>query len=82
MHKHKSHNKIERFHDVNELEERIASESPVAGEYLYDYKLEEAKGEDQEDADFHKKYKINFSDLPISRQTVQGLNHRKFVKMT
>ena len=30
----------------------------------------------------HKKYKINFTDLPISQCTIKGLNNRGFTKMT
>ena len=43
MKHHKSQKKMERFHDVEALEELIATSSPPSGEYLYDYKLEEAK---------------------------------------
>jgi ATP-dependent RNA helicase DDX10/DBP4 len=31
---------------------------------------------------FHLKYKINFADLPISNNTLRGLNNRGFMKMT
>jgi ATP-dependent RNA helicase DDX10/DBP4 len=31
---------------------------------------------------FHIKYKINFADLPISANTLKGLNNRGFTKMT
>lgn len=40
--KHKKQ-KIERFSDVERLIERIDEESPASGDYLYDYKLEQAK---------------------------------------
>ena len=32
--------------------------------------------------DFHKKFKINFSDLPISQGCLRGLSNRGFTKMT
>jgi len=32
--------------------------------------------------EFHQKYKVNFSDLPISGQTLYGLQQRGFTKMT
>jgi ATP-dependent RNA helicase DDX10/DBP4 len=35
-----------------------------------------------EELEFHKKYKINFADLPISQGTLKGLNNRGFNKMT
>lgn len=34
------------------------------------------------DHEFHSKYKVNFSDLPISYSTSKGLSNRKFTKMT
>ncbi len=43
MSKEKGKNKIQRFNDVETLEERIKEESPKSGEYFYDYKLEEAE---------------------------------------
>lgn len=33
-------------------------------------------------SEFHMKYKINFADLPISINTLRGLNNRGFTKMT
>lgn len=33
-------------------------------------------------SEFHMKYKINFADLPISINTLRGLNNRGFSKMT
>ena len=46
--------------------------------------MEQAKKDENilNDEEFHYKYKINFSDLPISRACVKGLANRKFVKMT
>ena len=46
--------------------------------------MEEAQKEQDllNDEDFHKKYKINFSDLPISQACIKGLNNKNFVKMT
>jgi len=38
--------------------------------------------EKMNDHEFHSKYKINFSDLPISNSTIKGLNNRQFTKMT
>ena len=35
-----------------------------------------------DDEAFHAKFKINFSDLPISSGTLKGLNGRGFTKMT
>lgn len=35
-----------------------------------------------EQSEFHMKYKINFADLPISINTLRGLNNRGFSKMT
>ena len=32
--------------------------------------------------EFHQKFKINFSDLPMSSLTLKGLNNKKFIKMT
>ncbi|KAL4503325.1 hypothetical protein ABPG72_000931 [Tetrahymena utriculariae] len=78
--KHQKH----RYHDVDKLQDRIKKESPASGEYLYDYKLEKAE-EDRaklQPEEFRKKYKINFSDLPISFNTILGLEKRKFIKMT
>lgn len=73
-----------RFADVETLQRRIQEESPNPGEYFYDYKLEEAEREmsllDKED--FHRKYKINFNDLPVSTTTLKGLAGRGFTKMT
>lgn len=43
MKKHHNKNKIERFADVEHLQERIKLETPKSGEYFYDYKLEEAE---------------------------------------
>lgn len=84
MSKEKVKGKIQRFSDVQLLEQRIKNESPKSGEYFYDYKLEEAEKEmsliDQNE--FHMKYKINFADLPISINTLRGLNNRGFSKMT
>lgn len=84
MQKTKKHVKVERFGDVEMLEERIKKESPKQGEYFYDYKLEEAEKEATliEEEEFHSKYKINFADLPISQTTLKGLNNRGFTKMT
>ncbi|EAS00345.3 DEAD/DEAH-box helicase family protein (macronuclear) [Tetrahymena thermophila SB210] len=78
--KHQKH----RYHDVEKLQDRIRKETPASGEYLYDYKLEKAE-EDRaklQPEEFRKKYKINFSDLPISYNTIFGLEKRKFIKMT
>lgn len=84
MQRVKSKSKQERFGDVERLVERVAEETPATGEYLYDYKLEQARLESasMEGPEFHKKYKINFSDLPISAQTLSGLHQRGFTKMT
>lgn len=43
MSKEKGKVKIQRFGDVEALEQRIKEESPKSGEYFYDYKLEEAE---------------------------------------
>lgn len=74
----------ERFDDVAQLEERIDAETPAPGEYFYDYKLEQAKKEQDlvDEAEFHRKFKINFSDLPISQACMRGLSARQFTKMT
>jgi hypothetical protein len=42
MSKEKRKPKIQRFNDIDALEERIKNETPKPGEYFYDYKLEEA----------------------------------------
>lgn len=76
--------KRERFADVPELVERVLQEAPPPGEYFYDYKLEQAKQEEDilNEQDFHRKYKINFDDLPISQACIKGLHNRRFTKMT
>lgn len=43
MSREKGKLKIQRFNDVETLEQRIKDESPKTGEYFYDYKLEEAE---------------------------------------
>jgi ATP-dependent RNA helicase DDX10/DBP4 len=43
MSKQKGKQRSERFSDVERLIQRIESETPPSGEYLYDYKLEQAK---------------------------------------
>ena len=82
--KKKKRNNLLRFEDVPDLTKRVIDEAPQSGEYFYDYKLEQAKKDENilNDEEFHYKYKINFSDLPISRACVKGLANRKFVKMT
>lgn len=84
MSKEKGRGKPQRFADVETLQQRIADESPKPGEYFYDYKLEEAEREMTliDEQEFHRKYKINFADLPISAATLRGLNGRGFTKMT
>jgi len=76
--------RIERFSDVEELEKRIASETPSPGDYLYDHRIESIKLENPnlEEAALAKKLKITFRDLPISSETVTSLIKRKFYKLT
>lgn len=76
--------RTERFSDVEELEKRIASETPSPGDYLYDHRIESIKLENPnlEEAVLAKKLKIAFKDLPISSETLTALIKRKFYKLT
>ena len=47
MPKENRQNKVQRFSDVDILQQRIAKETPNSGTYFYDYKLEEAQQEEQ-----------------------------------
>ena len=77
-------NKVQRFSDVEILQQRIIKETPKSGTYFYDYKLEEAEKEEQlvDEQQFHAKFKVNFADLAVSQGTLKGLQGRGFTKMT
>lgn len=45
MYKKKASYRKPRFEDVDILNKRITEESPSSGNYLYDYKLEQAQQE-------------------------------------
>ena len=74
----------ERFDKSDSLKERILRESIPSGEYLYNYRIPglKKKYEHLPEEDLKKKLKIMFGDLPISRETMNGLKRKRFFKMT
>ncbi|CAK83459.1 unnamed protein product (macronuclear) [Paramecium tetraurelia] len=73
-----------RFQDVDHLIQLRKKAIPNKGEYLYDYKLQDAlkKRDTYSKEEFKQKFKIDFEDLPISTNTLRALKQRKFIKMT
>lgn len=71
----KNYRQDKRFKDVESLKARIQEESPQSGDYLYDYKLQQALKDKNSYSpeEFSKLFKIDFEDLPISLTTLKGL---------
>lgn len=80
----KKHPQDKRFKDVEALKARLEAECPQPGDYLYDYKLQQALKDKNQytPQEFSKLFKIDFEDLPISQITLKALKQRKFHKMT
>ncbi len=77
--------------EIEQLQERIKSETPPSGTLYFKYKPASEEGEKEEakltsrkviETEDKSKVKIRFSDLPISKATTSGLFKQKFVKMT
>jgi ATP-dependent RNA helicase DDX10/DBP4 len=77
--------------EIETLTKRISKESPQPGTLYYKYKQDDASKTDKSNKPSKRKVvdttdksliKIRFSDLPISRATINGLQKAKFIKMT
>ena len=84
--------------EIEQLETRIAAETPPPGILYYKYKPKTEDGADEKESREERqpansrhpiletgdraKIKIRFSDLPVSRCTSNGLFKSKFLKMT
>lgn len=76
--------KLARFVDVEDLQQRVNTEVPISGDYLYNYKLELIKKENATlpEKELKKLLKMDFTDLPISSMTLKNLSKRGFRTLT
>jgi len=76
--------------EVESLKKRILEEAPPKGILYYKYNQNNVVAEESKVVSNRKvvetadktKVKIRFTDLPVSRQTIKGLNKARFIKLT